>query len=167
MSTFSKILNEKLKKQDFYVDETVESNEQFSSQSGLGIDLLKWLNSSELTKKHFYKVEDSSYSIYKKDPKELEKQRLEREKIALNAFLAQIPSVKGQHAAMFFYTQGARSFMSLTFHDLKRDYKKLAFKLHPDRHFNEIPSVQRQFQENFRVLSESYELLKMLYSRAK
>ena len=167
MSTFSKILNEKLKKQDFHIEETDDSYSTESMPSGLGIDLLKWLNSSELTKNHFYKVEDSSYSIYKKDPKVLEKQRVEREKIALNAFLEQIPSEKGQHAAMFFYTQGARSFMSLTFHDLKRDYKKLAFKLHPDRHFKEIPSAQRQFQENFRVLSESYELLKMLFSRAK
>jgi hypothetical protein len=167
MSTFSKILEEKLKNQDFYSGETEESDVQLYSQSGLGIDLLKWLNTSELTRKHYYRVEDSSYSIYKKDPKAIAQERLEREKHELNLFLAQIPSEKEQNAARFFYAQGARSFMSTTFSDLKRDYKRLALKLHPDRHFNEISSVKRQCEENFRVLSESYEILKMLFSRAK
>lgn len=167
MSTFSKILNEKLKKQEFPDDEILQTETQSSISSGLGIDLLKWLNSSPLTQKQYYKVEDSSYSIYKKDPKELENQRIQREKAALNAFLARFTSEKEQNAVRFFYAQGARTFMSFTAYDLKRDYKKLALKLHPDRHFNEIPSVQRQSQDNFRVLSESYELLKMLFSRAE
>jgi hypothetical protein len=167
MSTFSKILDEKLKKQDFSIEETESTFEETAKQSGVGVDLLKWLNSSELSKKYYYKVEDSSYSIYKKSPKDLENQRLEREKHEINQFLAQIPSENQQKAARFFYAQGARSFMSGTYSDLKRDYKRLALKLHPDRHFNEIPSVQRQFQDNFRVLSESYDLLQMLFSRAK
>jgi hypothetical protein len=167
MSTFSKILAEKLKSQDFHTEEMLESEVQYSSTSGLGVDLLKWLNTSELTKKHYYKVEDSSYSIYKKDPKVIAQERSEREKRELNLFLAQIPSEKEQNAARFFYSQGARSFMSTTFSDLKRDYKKLALKLHPDRHFNEISSVKQQSEENFRVLTESYDVLKMLFSRAK
>lgn len=170
MSSFGKILEEKLKKQDAACDELDLESFSRESHSGVSLDLLKWLNSSPLTSisnKHYGKIEDSSYSIYKKDPKVLEQARLEREKVELNEFLAQIPSENGKSAARFFYAQGARSFMSMGFSDLKRDYKRLALKLHPDRHFNEIPSLQRQSIEDFRCLSESYNTLKMLYSRAK
>lgn len=174
MRTFSQVLQEKLKKEDLRSKESVEETyqESFSqaTESNLSQELLRWLNLSPLKtapKKSYGKVEESSYSIYKKDPKVLEQVRLEKEKMELNAFLAQFSSEKEKVSVQFFYAQGARSFMSMSAADLKRDYKKLALKLHPDRHFNEIPSLQRQSEEDFRVLSESYDTLKMLFSRAK
>lgn len=171
MSSFENILQEKLKKQDILTEVSIEETHFLSENSGLSDDLLKWLNSSPLTQKYnhkqYCKVDESSYSIYKKDLKVLEVERFKREKSLFNAFLAQFSSEIDRTALEFFYAQGARSFMSGREADLKRDYRKLALKLHPDRHFNEIPSVQRQFQEDFRVLSESYDTLKMLFSRAK
>lgn len=171
MSLFGRILEEKLKKQDLHREEISEVTEVPSSDSishnGLGIDLLRWLNSSPLSQKSYYKVEESTYSIYKKDPKVVEELKTQREKQALESFLAQIPSEKEKESVIFFYTQGARAFMSFRMTDLKKDYKKLALKLHPDRHFNESPSVKAAFEQDFRVLSESYETLQMLFSRAK
>lgn len=174
MSSFSKILQEKLKKEDFFGEETVsESSDQSSfsaTHSGVSVELLRWLNLSPhnmASVKSQSKLEESSYTIYKKDPKLLEQARLEREKAELSEFMSKFSSEKEKTSAQFFYAQGARSFMSMSASDLKRDYKKLALKLHPDRHFNEIPSLQKQSVEDFRVLSESYDTLKMLFSRAK
>lgn len=171
MRLFSQILEEKLKKQDLLREEKCVE-EAFPSANtevynGLGIDLLRWLNSSPLAQKNYYKVEESSYSTYKKDPREIEKLKIQREKEALESFLTRIPSEKEKESVLFFYTHGARSFMSFRGGDLKKDFKKLALKLHPDRHFNVSPSEQQRFHEDFRVLSESYETLKMLFSRAK
>lgn len=149
------------------MEDTVAETLSPSANSGLGIDLLRWLNSSPLSQKHYYKVEESSYSIYKKDPKVIAAQRLEREKSELNEFLNLFSTDKDKASVRFFYAQGARSFMSMRAEDLKRDYKKLALKLHPDRHFNEIPSVQKQSQEDFRVLSESYDTLRIFLSLRK
>lgn len=165
MDTFGKILKEKLKKQEISIDEMPseslrEAFGQTMTTNDLGVDLLKWLNSSPLAKKSYYKVEDSSYSIYKKDPKVLEKEKHEREERTLAIFLAQLPSEEHKKSARFLYSQGARAFMSLNLASLKKDYRKLALKLHPDRHFNEIPSVQRRYQEDFRQLQESFESLK-------
>lgn len=169
MSTFSKILNEKLKKQKISIDEMSDEilleSESMTSTNGLGIDLLKWLNSSPLAQKSYYKVEESSYSIYKKDQKTLEKEKIAREEKAFEIFLTQISSENHKRSACFLYSKGARSFMSLTLASLKKDYKQLALKLHPDRHFNEAPSVQRQYQEDFRRLNECFESLKTLISR--
>jgi hypothetical protein len=170
MSLFAKILNEKLKKRglDVEVDETSNTNSSvFREQTDIGVDLLRWLNSSPLGQKYYYKVDDSSYSIYMKDPKEIERQRLQREKEAFDEFLKSIPSEKEKESVLFFYTHGARSFMSFQMVDLKKDYRKLAFKFHPDRHPHETPSVKRHLEENFRVLSQSYETLQLLFSRAK
>jgi len=170
MSSFSKILQEKLKKEDFVHEETLSGSFSEATHSGVSLELLKWLNLSPLNMaavKSRGKLEESSYTIYKKDPKVLEQARLQREKMELNEFISQFSSEKAKVSAQFFYAQGARSFMSMSASDLKRDYKKLALKLHPDRHFNESPSQQAQSVEDFRVLSESYDTLKMLFSRAK
>lgn len=167
MSTFSKILEEKLKKEQAIAPDDSNYEAELAKSSGLSDQLLSWLNASPVAQKSYYKTESTTYSIYKKDSKTLEAQRLEREKTEFNAFLTQISSEKGVRAAEFFYAQGARSFMSGSAINLKKDFKRLALKLHPDRHFNEIPSVQKQSQDNFRVLSESYETLKSYFSRAK
>lgn len=167
MSTFSKILDEKLKKQDLLDEESFDKSFYKGTEDTISVDLLKWLNSSPLSKKVHYKLEDSAYSGYKKDPKILEKERLAREKTSLYEFLTLIVSEKDKQAVMFFHMQGARSFMSMKVSDLKKDYKKLALKLHPDRHFNEIPSVKKSLEEDFSCLNESYQRLQLLYSRAK
>ncbi|MES2768297.1 MAG: DnaJ domain-containing protein [Bdellovibrionota bacterium] len=178
MSSFSKILQEKLKKEDLHRSEigreTEEETSARSENSGLSAELLRWLSSpADISpdvsqgQKHSSKVGEFSYSIYKKDPKVIAARRLEREKIELNEFLTHILLEKDKTAVRFFYAQGARSFMSMSGSDLKKDYKKLAMKLHPDRHFNEIPSVQKQSQEDFRVLSESYDTLRMLFRLTK
>ncbi len=178
MSSFSKILQEKLKKEDLHRSEigreTEEETFARSENSGLSVELLRWLNSSpdispDIPKgqKYSSKAGESSYSIYKKHPKVIAARRLEREKIELNEFLTEIPSEKDKAAVRFFYAQGARSFMSMSGMDLKKDYKKLAMRLHPDRHFNETPSVQKRSQEDFRVLSESYDTLRMLFCLTK
>ncbi len=170
MSLFSKILEEKLKKQQLDIDvcnSSTTTHSNFSAHETISVDLLRWLNSSPFGRKTYYKIDESSYSVHKKDPRLIEKMRFQREKQTLESVLERLHSEKEKQSVLFFYTHGARSFMSFRGEDLKKDYRKLAFKFHPDRHTHDPSSVKSQFEENFRVLSESYETLQLLFSRAK
>lgn len=97
----------------------------------------------------------------------LEKQKKEREEREFSLFLSRFSTESQREAVRFLYSKGARSFMNMTLTSLKRDYKQLALKLHPDRHFNEIPSVQKGYEEDFRRLTECFETLKTLISPLK
>lgn len=57
-------------------------------------------------------------------------------------------------------------FLSMSVLDLKKDYRRLAFELHPDRNSGVTLTKQKEVYADFYRLSEAYERLLLLFSRA-
>lgn len=162
MSLFQKILDEKLKKQD---KQFVESPKP-ADKSSVSSDLLRWLNTSQLSKTYHFKVETSTYSHYSKTQEEILERRNRKELERFSVLISGISDKKSRQAAQFFFDQGARRFMDGTVLSLKKDYRSLAFRLHPDRNIGVSDSNKSQSSSDFHSLSESYQKLILLFSRA-
>jgi hypothetical protein len=111
--------------------------------------------------------QSSSYIRYQKDPQELQKEREQREKQRLETFLTSLPEEKLRTAARFFWSHGAQKFVSQRVVDLKKDFRFVALRVHPDRFPSENEQTKRHFQEQFQTLQESFEALKTYFSLEK
>ena len=146
-SEFQKIFESKL---DRHQSEETRAKESLSVES-------TWYSAIEFEKKFFFKNQKLPYS---KQPKRQKPVFQEADYLKMKQeWVAEISNDEIKAAIEFFFTYGARAFLSRKISDIKRDFRKLALEYHPDRAPFQQKYSSAQCEEIFKKLLFNYQRL--------